>query len=174
MMNNPVPQGVSVNGRLYALDALRGLAMLAMLLSGQLPFGANDLPSWMYHAQEPPPAHEWIGTLPGITWVDLVFPFFLFSMGAAFPFALSRRLAEGARVWRAVLFILERGLLLAFFALFVQAIRPSTLSRHPTTAVWLLALLGFLILFPVLTRLPSGWSRGIRWSIRIGGWIGVA
>jgi predicted acyltransferase len=172
-MNNTVSQGVSVNGRLFALDALRGLAMLAMLLSGQLPFGANDLPSWMYHAQEPPPAHEWIGTLPGITWVDLVFPFFLFSMGAAFPFALSRRMAGGEPIWRAALFILERGVLLTFFALFVQAIRPSTLSGHPTTAVWLLALLGFLILFPVLTRLPSVWPRPVRWGIRIGGWIGV-
>lgn len=159
---------------MYALDALRGLAILAMLLSGQLPFGSNDLPSWMYHAQEPPPAHQWIGTLPGITWVDLVFPFFLFSMGAAFPFALSRRIARDASVWPAALFIFERGVLLAFFALFVEAIRPYTLSHHPTTAVWLLALLGFLILFPVLTRLPSTWPRGIRWSIRVTGWIGVA
>src|SRR5580698_1707486 len=124
MMNNPVPQGVSVNGRLYALDALRGLAMLAMLLSGQLPFGANDLPSWMYHAQEPPPAHEWIGTLPGITWVDLVFPFFLFSMGAAFPLALSKRMENNAPPWKLSWFILERGFLLGFFALFVMAIRP--------------------------------------------------
>src|ERR1700743_2880898 len=102
-----------IPSRFFALDALRGLAILAMLLSGQLPFGANDLPSWMYHAQEPPPAHEWIGTLSGIAWVDLVFPFFLFSMGAAFPFALSRRMSDGRSVWRAALFILERGFLLA-------------------------------------------------------------
>lgn len=159
--------------RVFALDALRGLAMLAMLLSGQLPFGSHDLPSWMYHAQEPPPAHEWMGTLPGITWVDLVFPFFLFSMGAAFPFALSRRLKDGAPAWKAGLFILERGFLLGFFALFVQAIRPSTLSHHPTTGIWLLALLGFFILFPVLTRLPSTWPLVVHWSIRITGWIGV-
>lgn len=159
---------------MHALDALRGLAILAMLLSGQLPFGNHDLPSWMYHAQEPPPTHEWIGTLPGITWVDLVFPFFLFSMGAAFPFALSRRMIEGLPGWRAALFIPERGFLLAFFALFVQAIRPSTLSQHPTTHIWLLALLGFLILFPILTRLPSAWPRNIRWSIRLCGWLGAA
>jgi predicted acyltransferase len=159
--------------RFFALDALRGLAILAMLLSGQLPFGGNDLPSWMYHGQEPPPAHEWISTLPGITWVDLVFPFFLFSMGAAFPFALSRRLNEGAPGWRAGVFVLERGFLLGFFALFVQAIRPSTLTHHPTTGIWFLALLGFLILFPILTRLPSGWPRAVHWSIRGVGWAGA-
>src|SRR5689334_13936563 len=81
--------------RAQALDALRGFAILAMLLSGQLPFGENSLPAWMYHAQVPPPNHEFNPLLPGITWVDLVFPFFLFSMGAAFPLALARRMDEG-------------------------------------------------------------------------------
>jgi len=53
--------------RAYALDALRGLAILGMILSGQLPFGQNALPAWMYHAQVPPPEHKWVATLPGIT-----------------------------------------------------------------------------------------------------------
>jgi predicted acyltransferase len=159
--------------RAFALDALRGLAILAMLLSGQLPFGQNALPGWMYHAQEPPPSHEWISTLPGITWVDLVFPFFLFSMGAAFPLALSRRMEKGASVWQLAAFILERGFLLGFFALFVQAIRPYTLTAHPTTGTWLLALLGFAILFPILTRLPEPWPGRLRWLTRIAGWGGA-
>lgn len=144
-----------------------------MLLSGQLPFGQNALPSWMYHAQEPPPTHEWIGTLPGITWVDLVFPFFLFAMGAAFPLALSRRMESGAPKWKLGAFILERGVLLGFFALFVQAIRPYTLSTHPTTVTWLVALLGFFLLFPILARLPESWPRTMRWGIRLGGWLGA-
>ncbi len=172
-MNNKVSRGVLGGSRMHALDALRGLAILAMLLSGQLPFGSHDLPSWMYHAQEPPPTHEWIGTLPGITWVDLVFPFFLFSMGAAFPLALARRMNEGAPAWRLGLFILERGFLLAFFALFVQAIRPSTLSHHPSGETWLLGLLGFVILFPILTRLPQTWPPAAHWGIRLAGWLGA-
>jgi predicted acyltransferase len=157
--------------RALALDALRGLAILAMLLSGQLPFNQNALPSWMYHAQVPPPAFQWNGSLPGITWVDLVFPFFLFSMGAAFPLALSRRLENKTPAWKLFLFIFERGFLLAFFALFVQAIRPDTLSSHPTTATWLLALLGFLILFAIFTRLPEAWPRAVKFSIRSAGWL---
>ena len=159
------------SNRALALDALRGLAILAMLLSGQMPFNEHALPSWMYHAQEPPPHFEWIGTLPGISWVDLVFPFFLFAMGAAFPLALSRRMENKTPPWKLGLFILERGFLLGFFALFVMAIRPSTINNHPTTAIWFLALLGFLILFPILTRLPAAWPRFVKFSIRAAGWL---
>ena len=157
--------------RALALDALRGLAILAMLLSGQLPFDQNALPSWMYHAQEPPPKFEWIGTLPGISWVDLVFPFFLFAMGAAFPLALSRRMENKTPPWKLFLFVAERGFLLGFFALFVMAIRPYTISQHPTTGIWWLALLGFFIFFPILTRLPQAWPLAVKISIRAAGWL---
>ena len=157
--------------RALALDALRGLAILAMLLSGQMPFDSHALPSWMYHAQEPPPTFQWQGTLPGISWVDLVFPFFLFAMGAAFPLALAKRMENKTAPWKLFMFVAERGLLLGFFALFVQLIRPYTLNNHPTTATWLLALLGFFIFFPILTRLPDAWPRAVKTSIRAVGWL---
>jgi hypothetical protein len=144
-----------------------------MILSGQLPFGENALPAWMYHAQVPPPEHKWIATLPGITWVDLVFPFFLFALGAAIPLALTRRLVHGEPKWKVALFIVERGVLLAFFALYVEAIQPHVISGHPSTATWLIGLLGFALLFPVLTRLPDSWPAAWRWGIRIGGWVGA-
>jgi predicted acyltransferase len=157
--------------RAFALDALRGLAILAMLLSGQLPFDGNALPAWMYHCQEPPPDFVFNPKIYGITWVDLVFPFFLFSMGAAFPFALARRLESRISPWRLMGFILERGFLLGFFALFVQLIRPYTLAKAPDTGTWLLALLGFAIFFPILMRLPAAWPRRWKFSIRAGGWL---
>ena len=69
--------------RNQCLDALRGFAILAMVLSSSIAFGI--LPAWMYHAQVPPPYHVYKPEIPGITWVDLVFPFFLFSIGAAIP-----------------------------------------------------------------------------------------
>ena len=67
-----------------SLDALRGFAILTMILSGSIAYG-DVLPAWMFHAQVPPPDHKFIPAIPGITWVDRVFPFFLFSMGAAIP-----------------------------------------------------------------------------------------
>jgi predicted acyltransferase len=156
--------------RASALDALRGLAILGMILSGQLPFGENALPAWMYHAQVPPPEHKWVATLAGITWVDLVFPFFLFALGAAIPLALSRRLEQGVAKLKVGLFILERGILLGFFALYVEAIRPYVISDHPSVRTWLVALLGFGLLFPVLMRLPAAWPAARRWGIRAAGW----
>ncbi len=166
-------QDACATHRALALDALRGLAILAMLLSGQMPFHSNALPSWMYHAQVPPPQFEFQADLPGISWVDLVFPFFLFAMGAAFPLALSRRMENKTPPWKLLLFIAERGFLLAFFALFVQAIRPHVISAHPTAGIWGLGLLGFFILFPILTRLPQTWASWIRASIRAAGWLGA-
>jgi len=157
--------------RALALDALRGLAILAMLLSGQMPFNEHALPSWMYHAQEPPPTFQFQANLPGISWVDLVFPFFLFAMGAAFPLALSRRMEKKTPIWKLFLLVAERGFLLGFFALFVQLIRPYTVSHHPTTATWFLALGGFLILFPILTRLPEKWPAALKLSLRTAGWL---
>ena len=70
--------------RALTIDLLRGVAIIGMVLSGQILWNA-ELPAWMFHAQVPPPEFRFDPTVPGITWVDLVFPFFLFSMGAAFP-----------------------------------------------------------------------------------------
>lgn len=77
--------------RNQSLDALRGFAILTMVLSGSIAFG-DVLPAWMYHAQVPPPDHKFVPTLAGITWVDLVFPFFLFAMGTAIPLALQKNI----------------------------------------------------------------------------------
>ncbi|MFC2739645.1 MAG: DUF5009 domain-containing protein, partial [Prevotella sp.] len=41
--------------RSRALDALRGYAIMTMILSATEAFSV--LPAWMYHAQVPPPDH---------------------------------------------------------------------------------------------------------------------
>lgn len=62
---------------IFNLDALRGYAIFTMILSGSIAHG-GILPPWMFHAQVPPPNHQFNPNLPGITWVDLVFPFLFF------------------------------------------------------------------------------------------------
>lgn len=157
--------------RAFALDALRGFAILTMVLSGAIPFGT--LPPWMYHAQVPPPEHIFNSQIAGISWVDLVFPFFLFSMGAAIPLALSRRVLDGFSKWRLSLAILYRGLVLGLFAVYIQHIHPHSISNSPTKLTWLFGLIGFLLLFPILTRLPKEWNLLVRFSIRTIGLLGA-
>ena len=157
--------------RAFALDALRGFAILTMVLSGVIPYGV--LPAWMYHAQLPPPDHKFNPGLPGFTWVDLVFPLFLFALGAAIPLALSRRLDKGVPYRKIIFDILERGFLLGFFAIFLRHVRPHVLNPNPTANSWLIAILGFFLMFAIFTRLPDSWNRWMRSSIRIVGWSGA-
>jgi predicted acyltransferase len=158
--------------RALPLDALRGIAILAMVLSGQIPFGV--LPEWMYHAQVPPPKHIFNGALPGITWVDLVFPFFLFAMGAAIPLALQARINAGDKLRNICASIFWRGLLLAFFAIYVKHIQPQTMSAAPNWHHYVLCLIGFALLFPLFMRLPSHFNLRWRVFIRAFGWLGAA
>ncbi len=142
-----------------------------MVLSGVIPYGV--LPAWMYHAQLPPPTHAFDPSRPGLTWVDLVFPLFLFSMGAAIPLALSRRLSAGDSILKITLGTLERGFLLFFFAVFLRHVRPHVLNPHPTAITWGTALLGFIVMFLIFLRLPQTWSRWVRLACRGLGWAGA-
>lgn len=141
-----------MNQRAYALDALRGYAILTMVLSATVASGI--LPAWMYHSQEPPPMHVYDPALSGLTWVDLVFPFFLFSMGAAFPFSIGKRIEKGESLIRLIWDAVKRGVQLTFFAIFIQHFYPYVLSSPQDIRSWALALLSFALLFPMFMRIP--------------------
>ncbi len=157
--------------RASSLDALRGLAILGMVLSGFLPYMNHTLPAWMYHGQSPPPTHAFAPHISGITWVDLVFPLFLFSMGAAIPLALSRRLHDGAGRIGLAFMVFGRGLLLLFFALYRQNLRPDLLVANHGRLAWGIGICAFIVLFAIFTRLPSHWPSWRRFMLRAVGWI---
>lgn len=164
--------------RAYALDALRGIAILMMVLVSVEPVGVhNSLPSFMYHAQVPPPFFDFNPNLPGLTWCDLVFPFFLFSMGAAIPFAIGRRMEKGAPWHKLVGATLLRGLMLSLFAFYVEHIRTGCVDGKYTAGMmgslfqmFLIGTGGFLLLFPVLGRLPETWSAATHRIVKLLGW----
>lgn len=154
--------------RSVSLDALRGFAILTMVLSGVIPF--KILPGWMYHAQIPPPDHVFNPNLPGLTWVDLVFPMFLFALGTAIPLAIGKRQRLGNSTVRIVFYILERSFLLLFFAIFLRHVRPHVLNPNPDWEAWLTGLIGFVIMFAIFLRFPEAWSRKWTLVIRYSGW----
>ena len=101
--------------RIITIDILRGITIFAMILCANIYF--PNLPAWMFHGQTPPPDFGFDPSVKGITWVDLVFPFFLFTMGAAFPLAMRKRLENGASRWSVTGSLFRRWLTLTIFAI---------------------------------------------------------
>ncbi|MEG1885032.1 MAG: DUF5009 domain-containing protein [Alistipes sp.] len=148
--------------RAYTVDLLRGLAIVGMVLSGQILWHA-DLPAWLFHAQTPPPLFQFDPSVPGITWVDLVFPFFLFSMGAALPLSLRRKLDIKGESLSSITFgILKRWGLLVLFAIALANLRSGVTGSLPaaTAAVLQIVCWGcFCMLFMRLSRLSNRANR---------------
>ncbi|GAA0529826.1 DUF5009 domain-containing protein [Chitinophaga japonensis] len=71
--------------RVLSIDAFRGITILVMIFVNELA-GVSGIPLWAKHM----PADA-----DAMTFVDLVFPAFLFIVGMSIPFAINRRLSKG-------------------------------------------------------------------------------
>ena len=78
--------------RIASIDIFRGLTMILMIFVNELA-EIKGLPWWNYHA----PAR-----INMMTYVDMVFPAFLFILGMTIPVALERRLLRNSsmpQIW---------------------------------------------------------------------------
>lgn len=152
--------------RAHALDALRGYAIITMVLSAMEAFSV--LPRWMYHAQVPPPDHVFDPTIYGITWVDIIFPFFLFSMGAAIPLSLGRQYAKGESITKLTWKTVQRWVKLTFFAIFIIHAFPFMLGYEQEWMRYAMPIFFFILLCLMFMPNPFGLSpykaRAITWS----------
>lgn len=104
--------------RLMSLDALRGFDMF-WIVGGTSVFGKlfewTEIPFLLaverqfHHA-------EW----NGFTFYDLIFPLFLFMVGASLPFAMSRRIEQGADKGKLFVHVARRAATLFLFGLIVN------------------------------------------------------
>ena len=127
--------------RIITIDILRGLTIFAMILCANIYF--PNLPAWMFHGQTPPPDFAFDPGVKGITWVDLVFPFFLFTMGAAFPLAMRKRLESGTSRWSVAGSLVKRWVILTAFAILLgnaymigASTRPDLVKGLFSVALW--------------------------------------
>ncbi len=139
--------------RVAAIDFLRALAIIGMVVSGQMLWNAQ-LPAFMFHAQLPPPSFSFDPSVAGITWVDLVFPFFLFSMGVAIPLALRRREEKGAGFRQIAASALHRFVWLAAFAIILGNTRMGRLGELAPWAAALITLGVWGLFFAMFVRIP--------------------
>ena len=71
--------------RILSIDAFRGITILVMVFVNELA-GIRNIPQWMKHVSADADA---------MTFVDVVFPAFLFIVGMSVPFALHNRVQKG-------------------------------------------------------------------------------
>lgn len=145
-----------MEGRIKAIDMIRGLSIIGMVLCAAYSWDSG-LPAFMFHCQEPPPDYEFSPEVRGITWVDLVFPFFLFSMGAAFPVALGKKLQKGVGQGRIVLGLVRRWVTLVIFALVIGNSGRIFSSQAPEIWKGVFVVAGWLALFASLVRSARKW-----------------
>ena len=161
----PTERVVASNKRAFSVDALRGMFLILMTLGFTL--RGNDYPLWMYHRQMPPPTFE-VAEIAGISWRDLAYGAFLFTMAAALPITLSRRIAKGETEIATMLAALKRYGMLVVFALLIGHSSGYFIGYTQTARV--IALAGFAVMALLFTRPRPDWNQTTWAWIRRAGW----
>ncbi|MBR4977934.1 MAG: DUF5009 domain-containing protein [Bacteroidales bacterium] len=157
--------------RIASIDMIRGIAIVGMVLCANIGFNSG-LPAWMFHAQTPPPTYAFNPDVAGLTWVDLVFPFFLFPMGAAFPFAMRKRLERGQSRWSVAGSLVKRWIILTLFAILLGNAYALGGSAQPAWQQWIFNITLWIALFLSLVRVNitgEGWKKHLGTAINIAG-----
>ncbi len=109
-MNDPALVFPQSKGRVLSIDIFRGLTILVMVFVNDLA-SVKGLPWWTYHI---PPGEN------GMTYVDVVFPAFLFIVGMAIPLAISKRRSKGDTLWQLIYHTFVRALSLVAIGLLIM------------------------------------------------------
>jgi len=126
------PASGNLRPRITSIDALRGLIMFTMIFVNDLAGAPRELvPDWMVHFSDRHPEG-----VSGMTFVDLVFPGFLFIVGMSIPFALGSRLAKGEAVGKTMVHILIRTLSLLLLGGRKRGRRPAPVTRGKSPPRW--------------------------------------
>ncbi|HEU4754639.1 MAG TPA: DUF5009 domain-containing protein, partial [Armatimonadota bacterium] len=139
--------------------AFRGLTIAGMLLVNNMALGELT-PDSLTHA-------DWSG---GITFADLVFPWFLFIVGVAIPWsAASRRrhgLSRGRYAWK----VLGRTVTLVLLGWLLD----SSIARAPVTGLGVLQLIGLAYCAgALLYDLPGSARAAIAAALLVGHWAAI-
>jgi len=129
--------------RVASVDIFRGLNVALMIFVNNLAEVAG-LPWWTYHR----------GNVDGMTYVDMVFPGFLFLMGMSIPLSLDVRISRGQSKLQIWLHIAARALSLLALGLFIaNALNPNARPMLVSHSWW--TVLGLVAIALAWLRFPS-------------------
>ena len=144
--------------RIQSIDIFRGLTIWVMVFVNDLA-SVRGIPGWMKHV----PAE-----VNGMTFVDVVFPAFLFIVGMAIPFAVERRLKKEKSPWG---FWRHVGIrTLGLLVLGVYMVNSEEMNQEASLvpkSIWAGAL--YLAAVLIWNRYPQSLSQNIQLGLRIAG-----
>jgi heparan-alpha-glucosaminide N-acetyltransferase len=152
---------MSVN-RILAVDAFRGITFLIMIFVNALA-GVRGMPGWLEHMPE---------GVDGMTFVDVVFPAFMFIAGMSIPFAIAHRLSKGDSPLQLQRHILVRALGLLVLGVFMVNAEDGYNERamHMSIHLWALLFYAAAILVWSVYRFKNDTLSN---GMRIAGIIGL-
>ena len=148
--------------RILSIDAFRGITILVMVFVNELA-GMRNIPAWMKHM----PADA-----DAMSFVDVVFPAFLFIVGMSIPFAINNRLAKGdsfKQLQQHILFRTLGLLVLGFFMVNAEGGYDEALM-HMSINLW--ALLVFVCAI-LIWKVYYTKNKVLVYSLRIIGFLGL-
>jgi predicted acyltransferase len=151
---NGQPSGPQLrSGRILSIDVFRALTVLVMIMVNEW-HGVIGLPKWMTHMAADDDA---------MSFVDVVFPAFLFIVGMSIPFALQQRMVQTNNAFQVQKHVLQRALGLVVIGVFMvnteEGFNPAFMALP--IAAW--ALLSYLAAFLIWGSLNSGPALNIWW-----------
>jgi len=147
-----------LSARIRSIDFLRGFVILVMIFVNDLAGVGNGVPAWMKHMADV------VENGDGMTFVDVVFPAFLFLVGMSIPFAIGRKMDKGVPGWKIWQHILTRTvslLIIGFFMVNADTIAdPGILNP----GLWItLMYLGVILIWNIWPKSMKPWlSIGLR------------
>lgn len=156
---DPVREVTGAPVRLHSLDAFRGFVILTMIFVNYLA-GVSEIPAWAKHMP---------GTADGFTFVDLVFPGFLFMVGISIPLAMANRRRRGDSLLGLLAHIIIRSVSLLFLGvLLVNEGAYSAAATGMSRSAWYLgALLSVVIIWSPRPKGASANRERVFWLLRV-------
>lgn len=148
--------------RIGSIDALRGFVMAAMIFVNDLGEVGPVVPDWLVHYSDRHPDGS-----SGLTFVDLVFPAFLFIVGLSLPLALSSTLAKPGGWPRVLGHVAVRTLSLLCLGVLMVKGSPDAARLGWSPALWsTLLYVGAIAAFSDFSPAAPAWipKKLLRWT----------
>ncbi|MGC2620916.1 MAG: DUF5009 domain-containing protein [Acidobacteriaceae bacterium] len=148
--------GQTTSARVVSIDIFRGITMAVMIFVNDLD-SVHGLSKWTYHM----PAR-----VDAMSYVDMVFPAFLFIVGMSLPLAVRARLRRDPSIGKLWLHIVLRSLALLILGLILaNAERGDPQRMHLAPNLWaLLGLAGCILLWNVYPDRKPRLVAALRWT----------